>query len=251
MNTAYYQWYSPALGQTMELKVYGFYGKPLLVFPAQGGRFYEFEDFGMIAEIAPFIEAGQVKVITVDSLDNQSWANTAAHPAERARRHEHYDRYITQEVVPFIHEQCGGQPLKVMTTGVSMGAYHAANFFFRHPQLFDGVIAMSGLYSLNYFIGDYMDETVYFNSPLAYLGNLEDEELLKLYRQSRIIICTGQGAWEEPMVKDARALLWLLQVKGIPAEVDFWGHDVNHDWPWWRKMLPHHLEKMNLPGWQG
>jgi esterase/lipase superfamily enzyme len=251
MNTEHHQWHSPALGQQMELKVYGYYGKPVLVFPAQGGRFFEFEDFGMLAVVAPFIEAGQIKVFTVDSVDNQSWANGNAHPAERARRHEEYDRYITQEVVPFIHQHCGGAPLKTLTTGVSMGAYHAANFFFRHPQLFDAVIAMSGLYSLNYFIGDYMDEAVYFNTPLAYLGNLEDPHLLELYRQSRIILCSGQGAWEEEMLRDLRAMQWILQVKGIPAEIDLWGYDVNHDWPWWRKMLPHHLGRLNLPGWQG
>jgi len=251
MNIEYCKWQSPALGQQMELKVYGFYGKPLLVFPAQGGRFYEFEDFGMITAITPFIEAGQIKVFTVDSIDAQSWANWNAHPADRARRHEDYNRYITQEVTPYIRQHCGGGDLKLMTTGVSMGAYHAANFFFRHPDLFDTVIALSGLMSLNHFIGDYTDETVYFNTPLAYLGNIEDPKLLELYRQSRIIICCGQGAWEEEMVRDAMAVEWLLQVKGVSAEIDLWGQDVNHDWPWWRKMLPHHLGRLNLEGWKG
>jgi esterase/lipase superfamily enzyme len=107
MNIEYCKWHSPALGQQMELKVYGFFGKPLLVFPAQGGRFYEFEDFGMIAAITPFIEAGQIKVFTLDSIDSQSWANLNAPPADRARRHEDYDRYITQEVAPFIIQHCG------------------------------------------------------------------------------------------------------------------------------------------------
>ena len=249
MNIEYVKWQSPALGQQMELKVYGFYGKPLLVFPAQGGRFYEFEDFGMIPVIAPFIEAGQIKVFAVDSLDNQSWANWNAQPAERARRHEDYDRYITQEVVPYIQRHCGGGTVRTISTGVSMGAYHAANFFFRHPDLFDTVIALSGLFSLKHFIGDYMDETVYFNTPLTYLGNIEDAKLIEMYRQSRIIICCGQGAWEEEMVRDAKALEELLQAKGIPVEIDLWGQDVNHDWPWWRKMLPHHLSRLNFPGW--
>ncbi|MRR32500.1 transposase, partial [bacterium] len=48
MNIEYHKLWSPALGQEMEFKVYGHAGKPTLVFPAQGGRFYEFEDFGMI-----------------------------------------------------------------------------------------------------------------------------------------------------------------------------------------------------------
>ncbi len=89
---------------------------------------------------------------------------------------------------------------RFISTGCSMGAYHAANFFFRHPDQFDGVIALSGLYQLGMFVGDYMDDNVYFNSPIAYLSNLNDQWYIDRYRQSQIIICCGQGAWEEPML---------------------------------------------------
>lgn len=245
MHTEYHKWWSPHLGQDMELKVYGDAGKPLLVFPAQGGRFYEYEDFGMIAAIADSITAGRIHVFTVDSIDGQSWANFAAHPADRARRHEDYDRYIIHEVVPFIRSR-GHEGQKAFTTGVSMGAYHAANFFFRHPDCFDGCIALSGLFRLNHFIGDYMDETVYFNTPLAYLRNLEDPAYLDLYRQSQIVVCVGQGAWEDEMRVDAAELRSVLESKGIPAWIDFWGHDVNHDWPWWRVQMPYFLGKLGL-----
>lgn len=251
MKIEYHKWWSPSLDQEMALKVYGFFGKPVLVFPAQGGRFYEFEDFGMLDAIAAFIEAGKIKVFTVDSFDDQSWSNSRAHPADRARRHEGYDRYITQEVEPFMREHCGYSEQLILTTGVSMGAYHAANFFFRHPDLFDALIAISGLYRLNSFIGDYMDDLVYFNSPLDYLPNLEDPSYLEKYRQSRIIFGVGQGAWEDPMLHDTLAMKSILESKEIPAWVDIWGYDVNHDWPWWRKMLPHFLGKMDLPGWSG
>ncbi len=151
MNIEYHQWWSPNLGQNMEMKVYGHYGKPVLVFPAQGGRFFEYEDFKMIDAIAGFIDAGKVKVFTVDSIDNQSWANWNAHPADRARRHEDYDRYIVHEVAPFIHEHCAQTSQKYLATGCSMGAYHAANFFFRHPDVFDAMIALSGLVSPSIF----------------------------------------------------------------------------------------------------
>jgi esterase/lipase superfamily enzyme len=124
-----------------------------------------------------------------------------------------------------------------------MGAYHAANFFFRHPDVFDGVIAISGLFQPGMFVGDYSDENVYLNSPLYYLPNLEDSKYLDLYRQSTIMICTGQGAWEDAMLADARALQHILEEKQVPAWIDYWGHDVNHDWPWWRKMLPFFLDK--------
>jgi esterase/lipase superfamily enzyme len=240
MKTDYFHWYSEHLDQEMELKSYGHAGKPALVFPAQGGRFYEFEDFGMTTATEAFIADGQIQFFTVDSVDNQSWANWEVHPEERARRHEQYDRYICEEVIPFIHEQTGSEQ-RLLTTGVSMGGYHSGNFFFRHPDLFDTLVALSGLFQLRMFVGDYCDDNVYFNSPLLYLPKLTDPDILDLYRSSDIIICVGQGAWEELMQADARAMQTLLDEHNVPAWVDFWGYDVNHDWPWWRKQLPYFL----------
>ena len=241
-----HRWWSPALGQDMELKVYGHYGKPVLVFPAQGGRFYDYENFGMVEAVRGSIDGGKIKLFTVDSVDSQSWANWDSHPADRARRHEDYDRYIIQEVSPFIRQHCGDYPGKFLTTGCSMGAYHAVNFFFRHPATFDAVISISGLYQLSMFIGEYMDDRVYFNSPLAYLPGLEDPWYLDQYRQSAIIVCCGQGAWEDAMLEDTRALQRILEAKDIPSWIDIWGTDVNHDWPWWQKMMPYFLDHLGL-----
>lgn len=246
MQVEYHRWWSPSLGQDMELKVYGHYGKPVLVFPAQSGRFFDYENFGMVEAVHGSIDGGKVKLFTVDSVDAQSWANWDAHPADRARRHEDYDRYIVQEVAPFIRQNCGDYGGKFITTGCSMGAYHAANFFFRHPDVFDGTIALSGLYQLRMFVGDYMDDLVYFNSPLSYLPNLNDPWYLDQYRQSDIIVCCGQGAWEDAMLEDTRRLGSILEAIGVPAWIDIWGSDVNHDWPWWRKMMPYFLEKLGL-----
>lgn len=246
MNIEYHKWYSPNLNQDMELKVYGEAGKPVLVFPAQGGRFYDYENFGMIGAISGSIVMGNIQVFTVDSIDNQSWSNWNVHPADRARRHEDYDRYIIQEVVTFIREQTTNSDQKILTTGCSMGAYHSANFFFRHPDIFDAVISLSGLFQLKMFVGDYVDDNIYYNTPLYYLPNLTDPWYLKRYLQSQIIICAGQGAWEDAMVADAHAIKKILEAKDIPHWVDFWGYDVNHDWPWWQKMMPYYLGKLGL-----
>jgi esterase/lipase superfamily enzyme len=244
MNIEYYKWWSTAINQDMELKIYGHAGRPAVVFPAQGGRFFEYEDFGMVHSMEALIDAGRLRLFTVDSIDRQSWANWDAHPADRARRHEDYDRYIVEEVLSFARKQCGNPDQRFITTGCSMGAYHAANFFFRHPDQFDGVVALSGLYQLRMFVGDYMDDNVYFNSPIAYLSNLHDQWYIDRYHQSQIIICCGQGAWEEPILVDTLALKEVLEEKGIPAWIDLWGLDVNHDWPWWRKMAPYFFDKL-------
>jgi esterase/lipase superfamily enzyme len=243
MHVEYHKWWSPNLGQDMELKVYGHYGKPVLVFPAQAGRFFEYEDFKMVDALRGLVDGGRIKLFTVDSIDAQSWANSGAHPADRARRHEDYDRYIVHEVAPFVRNHCGGEA-KLITTGCSMGAYHAANFFFRHPDVFDMTLALSGMYSLNTFVGDYMDDNIYYNSPLHYLPDLNDRWFLDRYRSSRIVICCGQGAWEEAMLADTRALGRILAEKDIPAWIDIWGYDVDHDWPWWRKMAPYFLNHL-------
>jgi esterase/lipase superfamily enzyme len=243
MHTEYHRWFSPSLGHDMELRVYGHYGQALMVFPAQDGRFYDFEHFKMIEACRALIDAGRLKVICIDSIDWQSWTNEGVHPGQRARRHNDYDRYVTNEVVPFIRRHCGGNH-SIWTTGCSMGAFHAANSFFRHPDCFDGVIALSGLYQPQLFVGDYRDDNIYFNSPLYYLPNISDSWFLDRYRRSKIVFCVGQGAWEGPMIRDTREMERILRDKGIPAWVNFWGHDVAHDWPWWRQQLPFFLNKM-------
>ena len=244
MNVEYHKWYSPHLGRDMGLKWYGHAGKPVVVFPCQGGRFYEWEDYGMMEACAPSLDAGRVQFCAVDSIDNESWCNWAAHPVDRARRHDDYDRYIIDEVVPFIRGR--GWDGRLGTTGASMGGYHAANFFFRHPDVFDTVISLSGLLQLRMFVGDGLEDAIYFNTPLAYLPNISDPRFLDLYRRSHIIICAGRGPWDEEMVADAEALKGVLAAKGIPCWVDIWGHDVADDWPWWQRQLPYFLGSLGL-----
>lgn len=243
MHIEYQRSFSTYLGHDMELKVYGDSGKSVIVFPTLAGRFYDYEDFGMINAIESFITNKQIQVFTVDSIDHQSWSNYDISPAERALRHECYDKYITKELIPYIQTRNGTKE-KMLITGCSMGGYHAANFFFRHPDYFNALIALSGLFRLNTFIGDYMDETVYLNTPIAYLPNLDDPQYLDQYRESIIIIATGQGAWEDLMVEDARTIQQILSSKNIPNWIDYWGYDVNHDWPWWQKMMPYFLDKI-------
>jgi esterase/lipase superfamily enzyme len=243
MEIEYHKWWSPSLNQDMELKVYGRSGKPVLVFPCMNGRFFEFEDYGMVNAVSGSIDAGEIQLFTVDSIDSQSWTNQSAHPADRVRRHEDYDRYITTEVFPFINGKNDGKT-KILTTGCSMGGYHSLNFFLRHPDQFDSVISLSGVAQLNIFLGDYCDEIVYLNSPLLFLKNLSDDWYLNQYRNSKIVLCSGQGSWEEQTLADMRAIAEILASKNIACWLDLWGYDVNHDWPWWRQQLPYFLKAL-------
>ncbi len=249
MNVEYHRWWSPALKQDMEIKVYGHTGKPVIVFPSTAGRFYDFENYGMVEACAGFIRKGWIKLFTVDSVDAQSWLNTEIPPADRAARHDAYEKYILEEVIPFARHH-GNWFGRMMGTGCSLGAFHAVNFLFRHPRMFDTVIGLSGIYGPRYLLGDYMDDHLYFYFPLAYLPGLEDPVYLDEYRKSRIILCVGQGAWEQceryDCVGETRALKEVLRSRNIPCWADFWGTDVFHDWQWWRVQLPYFLARLNF-----
>lgn len=240
-------WYSPRLNREMALKVYGHWGKPILVFPCSCGRYFDYEGMGMIRAISGFIDSGRIKLYCVDSIDAESWYDFEIPPWERNARHEAYDAYVTDEVIPFIRNHCRSPGIRVTANGCSMGAYHSVNFFLKHPDLFDGTIALSGLYRLDRpefgLSGEDIAE-VYFNSPVHYLPGVTNHRCLDLYRQSRIIICVGQGAWEEEAVADTRSMADIFHQISIPAWVDFWGQDVNHDWPWWYRQMTYFLEQV-------
>ena len=239
MHREIHNWWSPSLNRDMPLAVYGHYGFALLMFPTAAADFLEAERFYLIESIKDFINAGKVKVFSIDSVNNESWLNQDMHPRHRSIRHQQYNQYITEEVVPFIHNHCQSKVMTI-TTGASVGAFHAANSLFRRPDLFDGTIAMSGIYDLKYYTNGYYDDDVYFNSPIDYLPGLNDESNLPmLQHKQHIYILTGQGSYEAP--DRARDLANMLSSKGIPHHLDVWGHDMGHDWPTWRSMLPHYL----------
>jgi esterase/lipase superfamily enzyme len=247
MHTEEHRWRSSHLEREMSLKVYGHWGRPLIVFPSSRGRYFDYEGMGMINAISGFIDTGRIKLFCVDSIDAESWYDFGVAPAVRNARHEAYDRYVTGEVVPFIRAHCQSPQVNILTNGCSMGAYHAVNFFLKHPDLFAGTIALSGLYRLDrpeFGLQSHELESVYFNSPLAYLPGISDGDTLDAYRRSQIVICCGQGAWDEESLADTRDLEHVLQTKEVPAWIDVWGHDVNHDWPWWFKQMNYFLDNL-------
>jgi len=248
MQTRYFKEYSPILGREMECKVYGHAGRPVLFIPCQDGRFFDFENFHMDDVWAPWIESGQVMVISIDTMDLETWSNKNGDPYWRIRRHEQWIHYIVDEMVPFmrsmVNERNGWEGFPgIITFGCSLGAYHAANLFLRFPDIFDGTLALSGIYTSEYGFGDYMDEVVYQNSPVHYMANLPaDHPYIERYNRNRGIICVGQGAWEQ--TETTIRLRDIFQEKGINIWVDLWGYDVNHDWPWWHKQVAYFVPKL-------
>ncbi len=241
MEVQYFKQWSPALGRDMECKVYGHAGRPVLFIPCQDGRFFDFENFNMTDTWAPWIESGKCMVFSVDTMDKETWSNKTGDPRWRAERHEQWMAYLCDEMVPFMRQMVNdrngweGYP-GVIAFGCSLGATHAANLFFRRPDLFDGMLALSGIYDAAYGFDGYMDDLVYLNSPVHFLeGMTPDHPNIQRYNNGKGIICVGLGAWEQP--ETTRRVDELCRQKGIQIWVDYWGHDVNHDWPWWHKQV--------------
>ena len=223
----------------MEHVVFGHAGKICFAFPPQNGHCRDFGNFGMIETVRPWIDAGRLMVICPDAIDEESWSAAGGDGRYRAEQQEKWFHYIVDELYP-MYVSWGE---KAMTTGCSMGGLHSANFFFRRPDMFDAMISLSGLFDASFFFGDYMDDIVYANSPIHFLPNMpEDHPWIDLYRHSSIIFCCGQGAWEDQMRRDSGLLDGILNDKNVPHWADFWGYDVNHDWPWWKKQLPYFME---------
>lgn len=250
MDMQYLKTYSFSLERDMECKIYGHAGRPVLFIPCQDGRFYDFENFHMTDAMAPWIDSGQIFVCSIDTVDQETWSSRWSSPQWRIRRYEQWITYITDELVPFLQhtaaEKNNGKTYPgVLVCGCSLGATHAANLFLRRPDLFDRLMALSGIYTAEYGFDDYMDELVYQNSPIHYMANMPlDHPYIPLLNEKKGVICVGQGPWEIP--DSTRTLAQILSDKGIHLWVDFWGYDCAHDWDWWYKQtayfLPYLLE---------
>jgi esterase/lipase superfamily enzyme len=232
MDIRYFKHRSHHLDRDMQFKVYGHTGRPVLFLPCEGGRFYDYEDFHMIDRWAQWIQEGRCCIYTADSIDYETYLSKGD-PTRRIQLHELWYNYIIQELVPYIRQlskECNGYDQGIMTFGCSMGAMHAANLFFRRPDQFNAVLGLSGLYDSEMYFGDYMDDTLYQNTPTAYLHNLPEEHSYKrMYNNRRMLFVSGQGPWEDASLNSLRYLEYILRDKGIHAQVEYWGNDVSHD----------------------
>lgn len=245
MQITYHKGWSRHLGRDMEYKHYGDKGRPVIMFPTSRGRFYQYEDTGTIGAMSEFIATGRIQVWTLDSVDDESFFSKSPNLQDRIGRHEAYFSYVREEALPEILRETldqGSAPQKPLFAGCSMGGFHASNFVFRFPELVSGVIALSGVYSTRDFFGDDLSGDIYFNSPLDYLAGLDDQRILDRIRALRLYFCTGQGAWEERMVRETHQLEDILRAKSIPAWVDYWGKDVSHDWMWWHQQIAYFMD---------
>lgn len=238
MRRDYHAWWSTRLQRQMELLVFGHAGARVVVFPTRGGRFYDYENWGLVEALRPSVEQGFIQLYCVDSIDRQSLYARSRPPWERIGRHAQYETYILDEVVP-LSEQLNPNPY-LIAHGCSLGAYHAVNLAFRHPQRFHKVVALSGRYDLttpidhyrNLFDG-YYDETIYFHTPCHYIPQLGDPELLAALRRLEVILAVGEA---DVFCENNRRLSHALWEKGVWHALHIWAGEA-HCAADWRQMV--------------
>ncbi|MBR3746867.1 MAG: esterase family protein [Selenomonadaceae bacterium] len=225
----------------MTIKTYGAGGLPILVFPTQDAMSDNFENFGMIDTLKDFIDGGAIQLFCVDTVDQETWSNVWGDKVWRAARQENYYRYIIEEVLPLIREKNSSGKLPIVT-GCSLGGLHAAIIFLRRPELFGGMLSLSGVYDAKFFFDGWSNPVLYDNSPTDFLANISlNHPYIKLYNAKKIILCVGQGRWEEEGLRTTAIMRDIFKAKNISAQTDFWGFDVDHDWCWWKRQMIYFL----------
>jgi esterase/lipase superfamily enzyme len=237
MKRQYYKWFSSAPGRDMEMLVFGHEGLPVVVFPTSQGRFYEFEDCGMVGAIENKIEGRQVQLFCIDSVDGESWRDRDVPSPWRFARQVQYENYVLHEVVPFVRHRIRRPQLAAI--GCGFGGYHAVNISLRHPDVFTGCLSMSGVYDLkSLWPLDGYDDDSYFNLPMDFLPNLSDAGILCRMRHNTYVLATGA---HDPCWNDNERLAVVMRTKGIPVRLDPWCDSAGSDWPCWRRMVQVYL----------
>ena len=238
--------HSLAIGDASMI-AYGHYGRPVLAFPSDAGRAYDWENLGMLEGLRDELEGGRLKLYCVDSYDAGSWRNGSLSLEGRAQAHQRYEDYIVNDVVPAIYDDCQGTP-DILVTGVSFGAFHAANFALRRGDLFPVALCMSGVYDMSGIApGSARGDAFYFTNPMDYVANFGGDHLDWIRSRVFVQLVCGQGAWENESASGALPstlrFAEVLASKGVPHDLDLWGHDVAHDWPSWRAQVAYHLPR--------
>lgn len=238
MNREYHKWCSNHLQREMELLVFGHAGAKVLIFPTRKGRFYEYENLGLVHCLKHKIEQGHLQLYCVDSIDQESFYCPWVHPADRIQRHIAFEAYILHEVLPFMATKNSHDC--VIVHGLSLGAFHATNIALRHPHLFKKLVACSGRYDLtlsvehftDLFDGFYNDD-IYFHTPSHFLPNLECPKHLQQLRAMDITLVIGS---EDPFLANNQHLSTVFWQKGINHQFLAWDNRA-HSARYWRNMV--------------
>ena len=232
---------SDHLGRPVHLWTFGHWGAPVIAFPSAAGMAHEWRAGGAIEALRPLIVAGRIKLYCPESNVSETWMGEAAPPGARVDRHDSYERFVLDELVPWVRDDCHQPRARIGVCGASFGAFYAANFTLKQPETFPWALCLSGRYDSGTYLDGLSDLRAYYNQPLSYVPNLAGAELERVRRQAHLTLVVGQGAYEGRCVAETQRLAAALASRGIPHHLDVWGHDVSHEWVWWQRQLRWHF----------
>ena len=231
---------SSILGEDMHVIAYGKKGLPVVVFPTQGQAPESLEEVGVIDELSDYLDSGTIQLFCTETVDNETWGGTGD-PAERAKRQETYYHYVVDEFVPLVAKM-SKSTARPLALGFDAGATQASIVALRRPDLFQGCVCLSGCYDARRYFGDWMDATLYDNTPCAFLSQMPvDHPYVAVYNQRQLLFCTGQEASEADSLRSTHEMGEQLARLGVDVWCDYWGADVTHTWFWWKKQLRYFL----------
>jgi len=241
VDTLTTRWYSRRVERDVTLARWGSFGVPVLVFPTAGGDAEEIERFHLVGACADLIDAGRVKIYSVDSVDGRVLLAGEGDAGRQAWMARQFFEYLRNEVVPAVRADCHDDEIELITSGSSIGAYNALTCLLRFPDVFRAAICMSGTFDVRRFFSGPVGDDYAAVSPLDLLPSL-DGRPLELLASRFCVLASGEGANED--IGESWAIAHHLGSRGIPNRVDPWGPHWPHDWPLWRAMLPQYLDEL-------
>ena len=244
MSGRHLQVESAAMGRKVHVWTYGHAGQPVVIFPSAAGFAHEWDAQGMVGALQPFLDKGRIKLYCPESNVAEAWTRKESPLPLRMERHQAYERFVMETLVPLVRADYRGAEVPLWTMGCSLGAMYSANFALKQPRTFRRALCMSGRYLATALTNGESCDALYFQNTLAFVAGMGGEYLDQVRKNTNLTLVCGQGPYEEGCIEETIALGELLNKKGIPNWTDIWGKDSRHDWDWWRKQVVYHLTHM-------
>jgi esterase/lipase superfamily enzyme len=236
MKRSYRKQHSPNLGKAMEMLIFGDEGIPVLAFPTAKGRFFEWENQKMTETVREKINPGYNQIYCVDSIMTESLLNRDVDPFTRLMRLQQYEKYIIDEVVPFI--KANNNAPFLMTAGCELGGYLALLYLLKHPGIFGKGIAISGQFDIKPFLGGFYNENAYFNNPVDFIPNLYDAKILQAIENTDIRLVTYDG---DPQMDSTKRMSHTFQMRHIDHTLEVRNGTGEGRWEIWQSMFNKHI----------
>jgi esterase/lipase superfamily enzyme len=235
MESRHQQLPSDSMERSMHLWRFGHFGVPILVLPSAAGMAHEWEHNGGVELLRPLIEGGRIKLYCTESNVGESWTDWGGDPVHRVRRHQAFERYVLDELVPFIRADCRTPDIRIGLAGASLGAFYSANLTLKHPEVFFYALCLSGRYDATYMTNGFSNDDIYYSNPTAFVPNLAGHDLERVRASSHLDLVCGRGAYEGANVDATRDFAEVLAAKGISYRLDLWGREASHQPQWWSR----------------